>query len=792
MLTIRKRIQIAGVVQGVGFRPFVWRLATNLGCTGLVRNDSVGVLLEVQGLASSVEEFLTRLESEAPTSASIGNIVVVSCAIKLDESGFEIADSQRSERLETQVAPDRTVCSDCLGELRDPSNRRYAYPFINCTNCGPRFTIIKSLPYARSSTTMSDFKLCDACREEYHSPSDRRFHAEPNACAVCGPKIWFTDSDEEYSEHDSIITFDTDAERDRTQAVLQSVQSRIADGQIVAIKGVGGFHLACDATNEQAVKKLRERKRRPEKPFAVMVTDLASCNEFASLSEQDARLLLSPERPIVLVEKSRLTCKWAEWVAPCNPFLGVMIAYSPLHAILIPRGQIWVMTSGNLSDEPIAIDNLDAWTRLKRIADGFLFHNRPICVECDDSVLRTIDGGVLPIRRSRGFAPLPVPLSCESDSDPPPTVLAVGGELKATICLAIGPQAFMSQHIGDMENEESQRTIERISNHLLNLYETKPDAIAADLHPGYFSLRWAEKLASQLSIPLIKTQHHHAHAVSLMAEYGIPEDASIIACVFDGTGFGSDGTIWGGEWLIASAKEFRRFAHLRSVPLPGGDRCAQYPARSALAHLFHESIEWTPSLACVQTPTASEIKRLSTQIEKRIHCTEASSMGRLFDAVSALVGVRQKNSYEGQAAIELEGLSTTVFQNSNVTVKPYPFEWIHNQSSVLMLGQMFRQMIADIESGTSPGMVGARFHETLSQAAVAICNIARSETGINTVGLSGGVFQNALLTQLMRDRLESHDFRLLVHRQVPPNDAGLALGQAVIARAHLKTKNAPR
>ena len=787
MATIRKRIRVAGVVQGVGFRPFIWRLAQELNCTGFILNDPSGVLIEVQGIETLVEEFQRRLTSDAPTSALVTGVVAQLCSALDGECGFEIASSRFTENFVAGVPPDICVCDDCLKELQDQTNRRFGYPFINCTNCGPRFTIIESLPYDRERTTMQGFQLCETCKLEYESPQDRRFHAEPNACRDCGPRIWFVDANNRHQEFVGTLSnrnsLTGKAEVARSRCTLETVRERIAQGQIIAIKGVGGFHLACDATNVQVVTLLRERKRRPDKPLAVMVADVETCRQFAHVSDEQAQLLTSPQRPIVLLERKKVG-DWIETVAPGNPFIGVMLAYSPLHYLLIPHSQIWVMTSGNLSDEPIAIDNYDAWSRLREIADGFLFHDRPICVECDDSVIRLTDSGVLPIRRSRGYAPLAVQLHIDPESrKKPPTVLAVGGELKATVCLAIESQAFLSQHIGDMGNAESQRTMERVSKHLLNLYQAQPEVIAADMHPGYLSVAWAERLANEHRIPLIKTQHHHAHAASLMAEHGLATDTQIIACVFDGTGFGTDSTIWGGEWLIASTRDFQRFGHLRPVSLPGGDACILRPARSALAHLFSESIEWSDTLACVQTLSTPEKSMLRKQLEKNINCTKTTSMGRLFDAVAALAGVRQQINYEGQAAIELESLAEAVLHSSGTPVKPYPFQWIESGAWELHPGEMLRQVIHDCQSGMNAGIIGAKFHQTLVQATLEICLRARASTGIETVGLTGGVFQNVLLSRLIRSALEENHFQVLTHRLVPPNDAGLALGQAAIARA---------
>ena len=786
MPQLRKQIVIKGIVQGVGFRPFVWRLAAELKCTGSVCNNTSGVMIEVQGNQVNIGEFERRLICDAPSLSRITDLQSTFVEVRHGESQFQILASAFSKCTDAAVSPDVGVCNDCLTELFAPHNRRSGYPFINCTNCGPRFTIVQSLPYDRNRTTMRGFELCPACQREYDSPSDRRFHAEPNACPNCGPQVWYVDSNsyDGPAKLSPQLQSDIESEQIRTRNVIELVQSKIAQGAIIAIKGVGGFHLVCDAKNESAIRNLRERKRRPDKPLAVMVSDLETCRTIAQLDADEERAIVSPERPIVLLRK-RCADACSEELAPGNPNIGVMLAYSPLHCLLVKPGQVWVMTSGNISDEPIAIDNDDAWVRLKDIADGFLFHNRPIHAVCDDSVLQIVDSQAMPIRRSRGFAPLEIALEKTCADGQEATVLALGGELKATVCLAVESHAFVSQHIGDMGNEESLKMMEHVTDHLLGLYHAKPAAIVADLHPGYVSVAWAKRVADSKSIPLLQMQHHHAHAAALMAEHRLAPASQIIACVFDGTGFGTDGAIWGGEWLIANQFGFSRFAHLSNVPLPGGDACVLRPSRSALAQLFRYSIPWDETLQCVLTLSKTDKRLLETQLTKGIQCVETSSMGRLFDAIASLLSIRQEIHYEGQAAIELERISADAFATVSHALEPFAYCWDKNGCWELNCGDLLREVIEHWQSGVAPGLIGAMFHETISQATLDICLRARSETGINIAGLTGGVFQNALLSKLIKTRLEQNGFQLLTHRLVPPNDAGISLGQAVLARAAL-------
>lgn len=760
------------------------------------------MLIEIQGSASAVASVQSRIQLEPPPLARITAFRAEPIPLRTDEIEFTIRPSLQSDNPMAGVAQDVSICEECLHELQDSTDRRFGYPFINCTHCGPRYTIIRSLPYDRQQTTMSGFPLCEACRAEYESPSDRRFHAEPNACPACGPRIWWASSDSSrerpWDPDASLIIARSESmevERTRTTAIRDLVREKIASGQILAIKGIGGFHLACDATNLDAIQRLRKRKQRPDKPLAVMVSDVERVREWVEINPHEERILGQRERPIVLLRK-RSTTAWIDALAPGNPYLGFMLAYSPLHYWLIPHDQVWVMTSGNLSDEPIARENEEAWQRLRPLVDGFLFHDRPIHTACDDSVLRVSDGAILPIRRSRGFAPLNIPLPTPSSGSPEvliereqadlPTVLAVGAEIKAAICLANGTQAIMSQHLGDMGNQESLKMLEEVTHHLCQLYRAVPQVIVADQHPGYLSGMWAQRFADSKGIPLLRYQHHHAHAASLMAEHDLRPDVRIVACIFDGTGYGTDGTIWGGEWMIVNQNQFERIGSLASAPLPGGDACIFHPTRTALAQLFRYQIPWDASLPCLTDWQPRELQLLRRQLERNIHCVETSSIGRLFDAVASLAGVRQQVHFEGQAAMELESLATGAIEKGSPSKAPYSTHWEKQTVWRLHCGEMLSEVIADHREGRSTGEIGARFHATLVQASLDICLRARAETGIELVGLTGGVFQNILLTRWLSLTLESHGFRVLTHRLVPPNDAGIALGQAVLARAALE------
>jgi hydrogenase maturation protein HypF len=665
----------------------------------------------------------------------------------------------REDAGNTFVSPDVAVCDDCLAEMLDPADRRWRYPFTNCTNCGPRFTITRRLPYDRPHTTMAGFALCADCAAEYHDPADRRFHAQPIACAACGPRLWFED-------HHGTITEGTDA-------ALAKAQEALSRGGIVAIKGLGGYHLACDATSAEAVAELRHRKRRADKPLAVMVAGLAMAQTLARIDPAEAALLTRPERPIMLLRRLPDTVL-AEPVAPHTASLGVLLPYTPLHHLLfraVPdhdttRPTVLVMTSGNLTDEPICFDDADARSRLDQIADAWLIHDRPIHVPCDDSVVRLADDGEeLPIRRSRGYAPLPFPLPFEVTP-----LLAMGGEVKNTFCLASGRHAWVSQHIGDMGSLETLAAFERSTAQFGDIYRVQPESTAADAHPGYQTHRWAD----EADRPVALVQHHHAHLAAVMVEHGVPADERVIGFAFDGTGYGNDGAIWGGEVLIAGYDGFERAAHLRYVPLPGGDATIRKPYRAALAHLWAAGIDWAPDLPPVRHASITECDVVRRQLERDVHCVPSSSMGRLFDAVSSLLGVRHEASYEAQAAMELEWIA----EGHERQARPYRFALTDDEIDP---GPVLGALVKDIRAGYPVGAMAAGFHRAVAVLIAETATRLRAATGVDRVALSGGVFQNVLLVALAKEALAEHDVIVLTHRLVPPNDGGLALGQAAVA-----------
>jgi len=741
---LRRRLTVAGVVQGVGFRPFVHGLATDLGLTGIVGNDSGSVFIEVEGDPAAVEEFQLRLRNDAPPLAHIETVETTDVAPAGDAS-FRIVASRVRVGANTLISPDVATCDACLAELFDPENRRFRYPFINCTDCGPRFTIIRDVPYDRPSTTMAGFAMCERCLHEYEDPSDRRFHAQPNACAVCGPRLWLEQAGST-SPADPIA----------------ATRHLLAGGAIVAVKGLGGFHLAASATDDQVLRELRDRKGRVDKPLAVMVRDLAAANSVAIVSPAEATLLRGHERPIVLLRR-RSGSPLSDLVAPGNDFVGVMLPYTPIHHLLLEDGDPLVMTSGNLSEEPIAADNDEARRRLGDLADAFLLHDRPIHIACDDSVVRHFAGRELPLRRSRGYAPFPVRLPFEV----PPT-LAVGGELKATFCLAAGTHAFMSQHIGDMENLETLAAFERAVDHFRTIFRVEPECFVGDRHPAYLSTRWAEQHHGDHR--WAQVQHHHAHIASVTAENGVVEP--VIGFAFDGTGYGDDGAIWGGEVLVGGLDGYERVAHLGYVPLPGGDAAIRRPYRTALAHLWAAGLPWNEALPAVAACPADERRVLRRQLERRINTVDTSSMGRLFDAVASLAGVRHTVTYEAQAAMELEALEDgdggwyPLDLSDDGTIDPAP---------------LIAAVVSDVTAGVGKATISARFHEGVARLLVECSRRIRARTGLDTVALSGGVFQNVRLLGRADELLRDSDFRVLTHRLVPPNDGGLALGQVAAA-----------
>lgn len=763
----RLRIDVHGVVQGVGFRPFVYTTAAGLGLSGSVRNDSAGAVIEIEGDDEHIGAFLTRLRAEPPPLAVLEHIECRDIAL-LGGTGFTIGDTTSRGGGRTLASPDVAMCDECAAEQRDPANRRYRHAFVNCTNCGPRFTIIASLPYDRASTTMAAFGMCGECAREYGDPADRRFHAQPVCCPHCGPTVAYRDRD---------------GHTDHGEPGLRRARALLGDGGVLAVKGVGGYHLACDAANQQAVTTLRTRKHRGDKPFAVMVADLATASGIATVDEAGARLLSGPQRPIVLLPR-RPGAAVAESVAPRNPDLGVMLAYTPLHTLLFglpgdePGPPVLVMTSGNLGGEPICYTDAEALERLAALADGWLFHDRTILVPCDDSVLRVVNTGdsagaaavELPLRRSRGYAPLPIALPVAIE----PT-MAVGGDLKNTFAVAEGKYAWLSQHIGDMDDLATLSAFDTAVTHLQALTGVTPQIVVADCHPRYRSAEWARRNAG--SRQLRHVQHHHAHIAAVMAEHGLDGAQRVLGFAFDGTGYGPDRAIWGGEVLLADYKDYQRVAQLKYVPLAGGEVSVRRPYRMALSHLWAAGLSWDDDLPPVAACPADELRALAGQLETGIGCLPTSSMGRLFDAVSALCGVRQVVDYEAQAAIELEGLA----RGADPGACRYAFAVDTGVSpAVIDPAPVLAAVIADVRAGVTPGVIGARFHCGVADL---IVDIAANTAHTDTIALSGGVFQNVLLLQLARDGLHRAGFRPITHRRVPPNDGGIALGQLLIGNS---------
>jgi hydrogenase maturation protein HypF len=761
----RRRVLVTGVVQGVGFRPFVHRLSAELGLAGFVGNDAAGVFIEVEGDVAVLAEFADRLCRDAPPLALVESVSQE--AMKLTGAGgFVIVESSMGGGARTLVPPDVATCDECMSEVVDPADRRFRYPFTNCTNCGPRFTIISDLPYDRPATTMAGFTMCPACLAEYHDPADRRYHAQPNACPECGPRMRFEIGNE-------II--------DGTDAVLAAAHRAFAAAGIVAVKGIGGYHLACDAGSDSALHSLRERKGRSEKPFALMVPNVAAARDLAEISEEEAAALVSPARPIVLLRR-RPGVPVSSLVAPGNPLLGVMLPYTPLHHLIfaaVPDADVaapraLVLTSGNRSNEPICVDDADARTRLADLADAFLTHDRPIHVPCDDSVIRIVNGNVQPVRRSRGYTPLPVALPVRVA----PT-LAVGGELKNTCCIASGSRAWVSQHIGDMENLETLHAFERTIDGFQRMYAVQPTVIASDRHPGYLTRRWAVEHSGDRT--LVQVQHHHAHVASVMAEHGLDGTSPVIGIAFDGTGYGigDNGApeIWGGEVLVADYAGFVRAGHLRPLPLPGGDGAVRNPCRIAVAYLSALGIAADPSLPAVAACDDVELAVVRRQVERTVGCVPTTSMGRLFDAVASLLGVRHRISYEAQAAIELEVLA----ERGNVDAAALPWAFGLDADGIIDPFPVLLGIVAAVTDGGDLASAALAFHHAVAAAVLAVSRQVALAHGAMPVALTGGVFQNALLTRLTREALEAEGFEVLTHRLVPPNDGGLSLGQAVIA-----------
>ncbi len=746
----RLRIVIRGAVQGVGFRPFIYRLATAAGLPGWVINSAQGVFIEVEGEHDVLQEFLQRIETEKPAIAHIYSLE----AVYLDPVGFsqfEIRESAGGEKT-ALILPDIATCPDCLREMNHPADRRFRYPFTNCTNCGPRFTIIEALPYDRPRTSMKKFAMCEACAREYHNPADRRFHAQPNACPVCGPHLELWDPDgAEIATHES--------------ALLQCAQA-IKEGQIVAVKGLGGFHLMVDARNESAVARLRARKHREEKPFALMFPTRELIAEYCEISPVEDRLLRSPESPIVLL-LARTPSLLPESIAPGNPYLGVMLPYTPLHHLLMQElGFPVVATSGNLSEEPICTDEREALTRLSGIADVFLVHNRPILRHVDDSIAREMAGREPVLRRARGFAPLPVFVQ-----DPIPPIAAFGAHQKNTIALSVGPQIFLSQHIGDLETEASFAAFQRVIEAFYGMYELHPVASACDMHPDYVSTRYAQETAAQP----IHVQHHYAHVLSCMAENQL--QAPVLGIAFDGSGFGQDTTVWGGEFLRVTDEGFDRVAHMRTFRLPGGEKAVREPRRVALAMLYELFGEgaFSMELPTVKAFSSAELRVLRTMLQQGLNSPLTSSAGRLFDGVASLIGLRQNCKFEGQAAMELE------FAITGDTDESYPYAIQDSGEFPLICdwGPMVKAVLR--EPSASMGSIAQRFHNTVGRLITDIAELV----GEARVVLTGGCFQNRYLTETCIRQLKDAGFQVYWHQRVPPNDGGISLGQVMAAAAEL-------
>jgi len=760
---VARRLEASGIVQGVGFRPFVYQLAKKYNLKGDVANTSTGVTIYIEGALSNIESFSQDLAQKNPPLSCITKISFDPEAVK-NIKGFTIAKSINSTGKSALISPDVSVCDDCLQELFNPADRRYLYPFINCTNCGPRYTIIDDIPYDRPKTSMKHFQMCEKCQAEYDNPENRRFHAQPNACDVCGPHV---------------TLYDNTRREIKTENPIEKTAALLKQGFILAIKGLGGYHLAADAENSDAVTLLRKRKHREEKPLAVMSVSLKCIRRYADIKPEEQALLISIQRPIVLLKKKQPGTPdfkhLADAVAPGNKYFGAMLPYTPLHYLLLNpdvTGQDFialVMTSGNISEEPIAIDNDDAFKRLSGIADYFLIHNRDIYLRSDDSIIRRSAGAVRFIRRSRGYIPTPVFLKKKV-----PPILACGAELKNTICFTKEDRAFLSQHIGDLENLATYEFFQLTIRHMKRILDISPEIIACDLHPDYMSTRYAME---QDKVEKVRVQHHHAHIVSCMAENNL--DGDVIGLAFDGTGYGTDGAIWGGEILVADEEKFIRKAHISYVPMPGSAAAIKEPWRMAVSYLYDAFGQELKNhrLPFLNKFDEKKIKIIAEMIDKKLNSPDTSSLGRLFDAIAAICGIRNTVHFEGQAAIELEMAA------GEKTNEIYDYEWTSGDVYRILPGPVIRGVVKDIENGVHTSEISSKFHQTLVRLFSDLCETIRKETELKRIVLSGGVFQNSLLLAGLSEALEKKDFKVVTHRLVPANDGGISLGQAVIANA---------
>lgn len=768
-MTSRLRLRVRGTVQGVGFRPFVHALAHRHALAGFVGNDDDGVFLEVEGPPAALDRFLADLRREPPPLATVEDLEVAEVPV-VGRGGFTIVASRRGAGRDAGVTADAATCADCLRELRDPADRRFGYPFVNCTNCGPRYTIVRDIPYDRATTTMAGFPMCPACHAEYVDPTDRRFHAQPVCCPDCGPRLSLLDGD-------GRPLADPAAREPAVRAVVGWAAELLRGGSVLAVKGLGGYHLAVDATNEAAVATLRTRKHREERPFAVMLPDLAAVSRLCAVGPAEVALLTGPAAPIVLLPAlAGAPQELAPSVAPGHASLGVLLPYTPLHHLLLAEfaGPL-VLTSGNASDEPIAYTDADAVRRLAGIADAYLCHDRPIHTRVDDSVIRSAPQvgappGSFPVRRSRGYVPggLALPWSF------PRHVLGCGPELKNTFCLGRGEHAVVSHHIGDLENYETFTSYLEGIAHLAKLFDIHPEVLAYDLHPDYLATKWA---LEQPGVELVGVQHHHAHIASCLADNGVA--GPVIGVAFDGTGFGTDATLWGGEFLVADLAGFTRAAHFAAVALPGAAAAIRHPWRVAASYVREAYGEDPPGRLAVRDRHARQWESVQALARTGVNSPQTSSVGRLFDAAAALLGVRDSIGYEGQAAIELELLADAGVRDRwpvgiDTTSEP----------ARIRGGDLVRGIVEDLAAGVGVRTIAGRFHTTLAAVTVEVCEGLRETHGLETVALSGGVFQNLLLTRRCEEGLRRAGFRVLTHHRVPPNDGGVSLGQAAVAGAH--------
>lgn len=759
IMYITVRISIVGIVQGVGFRPFIYNLANSLGISGTVKNSSSGVIIEATSSPDTINSFYNGIIQNPPPLSRIDSMMREEIPL-INFPGFHILESEIQPGTFSLIPPDIATCPDCLRELFDPSDRRFRYPFINCTNCGPRFSIIHQMPYDRPNTSMEGFPLCMECLAEYEDPANRRFHAQPIACPNCGPVITLYQNKKIVSTHET---------------ALKNSRKIIKDGGILALKGLGGYQLVCDASNLDAVKRLRKGKLRSSKPFALMVHERKTIEKYCHMSKDDIGLLQSPQHPIVIMDSRNHILAHN---APGIETLGFMLPNTPLHYLITESAphfpEVLVMTSGNISEEPMHIDEETAFLRLGNMADGFLAHNRPIINRVDDSVVKSGRSYFMPMRRSRGFSPDPILIQEQL-----PSVLASGALLKNTFTLLIKNQAFVSQFIGDLDNLETYKEYESAIERYFDLFQFIPEVIACDQHPDFLSTRYANIMADKRRLPLIEVQHHHAHLAACLGENQLPLDKEVIALCYDGTGYGTDGAIWGGEILVGNALSYQRMGHLEYMPLPGGDLSIKKPYRIAIAYLHALGLDPTSSLPPFSYCSEEEREIIKTQVESRLNTINTSSMGRLFDAVAALIGIKEEVSYEGQAAIELETIADPV-ENGHYNYA------ITN--GIVSLGSIFGSIVDDLKAGQSKERISARFHNTIANLSYsAIVNIME-RTGFDTVVLSGGVWQNSLLLDLTANLLEKNKINTKIHTKLPPNDGCISFGQSIIAGSITKRK----